>query len=134
LSWQIAGVGDVDGDGRADLVWRNTQTGDVAAWLMNGATVAQSLVVSSGVPLIWQIVRVADVNGDGKADLVWHNTSPQSIPPGAVAVWLMNGGGVTQAPVLADQTPFSLAGPIARREVKSYLSMDVLVPIIPAAA
>src|SRR5262249_40472547 len=26
---------DVDGDGKADLVWRNTLTGQVAIWLMN---------------------------------------------------------------------------------------------------
>ncbi len=30
LDWQIAGVGDLDGNGTADLVWRNTSTGDVA--------------------------------------------------------------------------------------------------------
>ena len=62
LAWQIVGVGDVDGDGRADLVWRNTQTGDVAVWLMNGATVTKSVVVASGVPLAWQIAKVVDID------------------------------------------------------------------------
>src|SRR2546425_6921674 len=36
LAWQIAAVQDLDGDGHADLIWRQTQTGDVAVWLMNG--------------------------------------------------------------------------------------------------
>ena len=37
LAWQTAGVADVDGDGKADLIWRNSQSGDVAAWFMSGA-------------------------------------------------------------------------------------------------
>jgi hypothetical protein len=35
----VAITGDVDSDGKGDLLWRNTQTGDVAVWLMKGATV-----------------------------------------------------------------------------------------------
>src|SRR5439155_8937775 len=49
--------GDVEGDGKADLVWRQTQTGDVAVWLMtNVAAGKRSAVVSGGVPLAWHIV------------------------------------------------------------------------------
>jgi hypothetical protein len=57
VAWQIAGVGDLDGDGKADLIWRHSQTGDVSAWLMDGATVKQAPVVAPGVPLAWQIQR-----------------------------------------------------------------------------
>src|SRR5262249_7318482 len=101
-AWQIAGVGDVDGDGRADLVWRHTQTGDVAGWLMHGATVVQSAVVASGVPLAWHIAKVVDIDGDGKADLVWRHTQS-----GDVAVWVMDGVVVTQAPVIATGVPLA---------------------------
>ena len=55
LAWQVVGLGDLDGDGKADLVWRGMQTGDVAVWLMNGVTVKQAPVVAAGVPLTWQI-------------------------------------------------------------------------------
>lgn len=54
-AWEIAGIGDLDADGRADLLWRETETGDLAAWLMSGATVKQSSVIAPGVPLTWQI-------------------------------------------------------------------------------
>ena len=33
--WQIAGVGDFNGDRRDDILWRNT-SGEVYEWLMNG--------------------------------------------------------------------------------------------------
>ncbi|HEV3216576.1 MAG TPA: VCBS repeat-containing protein [Vicinamibacterales bacterium] len=102
LAWQIAGVGDVDGDGKADLVWRQIQTGDVAVWLMDGATVKQAPVVALGVPLAWQIVGVADLDGDGKADLVWRNSQN-----GDVAVWLMNGAAVKGIPLVASGVPLA---------------------------
>src|SRR5206468_12514465 len=47
---------DLSSDGKADLVWRNTRTGDVAVWLMDGVAVTQGPVVASGVPLEWIIV------------------------------------------------------------------------------
>jgi hypothetical protein len=78
-------LGDLDGNGKADLVFRNTGNGVVAVWLMNGLTIATS-GFPAGVPLVWQIAGVGDVNGDGKADVIWRNSTS-----GTVAVWLMNG-------------------------------------------
>ena len=76
---------DVDGDGKADLVWRNTSTGDVAIWLMKGEQIA-STGFPARVPLEWQIAGIGDVTRDGQADVIWrHNTS------GEVAVWEMKG-------------------------------------------
>jgi hypothetical protein len=68
-----SGVGDVNGDGKADLIWRNTSTGATAVWLMNGTTIAAS-GFPGGVPLVWEIARAGDVNADGKADIIWRNT------------------------------------------------------------
>ena len=102
LAWQIVGVGDLDGDGKADLVWRLTTTGDVAVWLMNGLSVKQGAGVEAGVPLAWQIAEVGDLDGDGKADLVLRNTTT-----GDVAVWLMNGLSPTQQIVVAPGVPLT---------------------------
>jgi hypothetical protein len=45
LVWQIAQVSDVNGDGKADIIWRHGTNGTVAVWLMNGAT-----ITSTGFP------------------------------------------------------------------------------------
>jgi hypothetical protein len=77
--------GDFNGDGQDDMVWRNTQTGEYAFWLMNGMEVVSGL--NKGVmPLEWQIVGKGDFNSDGKSDLIWRNTQT-----GEFVFWLMNG-------------------------------------------
>jgi hypothetical protein len=82
-------LGDLDANGKADLVFRNTGDGNTAIWLMNGATIA-SFGFPGGVPLVWQIAGTGDVNGDGRADVIWRNSTN-----GTVAVWLMNGLTIT---------------------------------------
>ncbi len=76
---------DLNGDGKADLVWRNTANGSVGVWLMNGTKIFSTEIIG-GAPSHWEIKQVADVNGDGKADLVWRNTDN-----GDVGGWLMDG-------------------------------------------
>ena len=38
-NWSIVGTGDFNGDGKTDIVWRDT-AGDIAIWLMNGVTIS----------------------------------------------------------------------------------------------
>lgn len=83
--WTVAGVGDFNDDGKADILWQNTSTGQVYFWLMNGAAVA-SAATPGTVAMAWSIRGVGDYNGDGKADLLWQNSST-----GEVYIWMMNG-------------------------------------------
>ena len=102
LAWQIGGIGDVDGDGKADLIWLDMQAGEVAVSLMNGTTVSQTLLVPLGVPLSLQIAGVGDFNGDGKSVLVWRDNLT-----GDVVVWLMNGASVTKSATIASGVPLA---------------------------
>jgi phospholipase/lecithinase/hemolysin len=78
-----AAVHDVNGDGKSDLVWRDSG-GDVAIWEMNGAAVIANGPLGN-VPTTWSIVAVRDFNSDGKFDLLWRDGS------GNTSIWFMNG-------------------------------------------
>jgi hypothetical protein len=69
-----AGIGDVDKDGKADVILRNGRNGDVWAWLMDGDTVKQRLRLHAGVGLDWKIENVAEFDGDGRADILWRSS------------------------------------------------------------
>ena len=91
-TWSIVATGDFNGDGKADIVWRDT-TGNVAVWLMNGTAVLQTGGLGLA-PVNWSIAETGDFNGDGKSDLLWRDTS------GNVAIWFLNGVTVSStAPV-----------------------------------
>jgi hypothetical protein len=77
--------GDFNGDGKQDILWRNTQTGEVDIWFMNGASVVSKVNVAT-VGLNWKIVGIADFNGDGQSDILWQNTID-----GSFVIWTMHG-------------------------------------------
>jgi hypothetical protein len=39
-NWQIAQVGDFNGDGKDGILWTNTATGDLSLWNSNPGTVS----------------------------------------------------------------------------------------------
>jgi hypothetical protein len=89
-SWQIGGVGDFNGDARADILWRNSVTGENYLFPMFGRFVLASEGYIRRVSnLDWQVTAVADYDGDGKTDILWRNLST-----GENYLFLMDGLGV----------------------------------------
>lgn len=86
-NWQIKGLGDVDGNKCADIIWQHTD-GSIAAWIMRDTTVTSTRFFS--IPSVgasqWKIAGVVDTNGDGMADLIWQDASE-----GWLAVWSLSG-------------------------------------------
>ena len=82
-------AGDFNGDGKADILWQNTD-GTPAVWLMDGTSLISGANVGFNPGPAWQVHDTGDFNGDGKADILWQNTD------GTPAVWLMDGTNLDQ--------------------------------------
>jgi hypothetical protein len=75
--WRVDAVGDLDGDGFADFVWRFTgqtpnfdDTGVSFVWFSNGTNVSQ-VRKRGGAPLSWQLLGAVDLNADKAADMLY---------------------------------------------------------------
>jgi hypothetical protein len=76
VNWQVKGIGDFDGDGKADIVWRNSASGQNYLYPMDGTVIKPNEgYIRTVADLAWQIVAVGDYDGDGKSDLLWRNSS-----------------------------------------------------------
>jgi len=80
--WAIEGTGDFSGDGRDDILLRNTEG---VAYIWSDAQSSQA-AFAGVIPVEWSFAGAGDFNFDGRDDFLWRNTNN-----GAVALWLMNG-------------------------------------------
>jgi hypothetical protein len=90
-NFAVRGIGDLNGDGRGDIVWQFAD-GQAGAWLMNGTTISGGNAIGGANGSNVQIRDVADLNGDGLMDLVW-----QDVTNGQAIGFLMNGTTITSA-------------------------------------
>jgi FG-GAP-like repeat len=112
-------VGDFNGDGKLDLVALEQSVGDLLVMLGNGNGTFTALTpisvtedcntVTGSTCLIYNALSAADFNGDGVLDLVVAFTPlPRDTGPvgsGTIAVYLGNGDGTFQTPVLTNAGP-----------------------------
>ncbi len=89
--WQIAGIADLNQDGKTDILWRHPDTGHTGAWLMDGTQLSVSTAIGT-VGGDWQLRGSSDFNRDGHADLLWYYP-----PTGAVGTWFMEGATFSSA-------------------------------------
>jgi hypothetical protein len=82
--------GDFDGDGKADLLWRNGGTGQNVYW--RGAVNTQPTPITSAPDLDWVVAAIADFNGDHKDDILWRHSTTR-----ATVIWLSANSATTQA-------------------------------------
>jgi hypothetical protein len=84
--WQVAAIGDFNGDRVSDILWRRTDDGRMTVWMMNGALRPDTFLDATIHP-DWVIAGTGRFNNDGHADILWRNTVD-----GQVAIWFINGG------------------------------------------
>lgn len=72
-NWQIVGAGDFNDDGRSDILWRNSVTGENYIYFMNGLQIISEGYIRTVADTNWQVAGVGDFDGDLKADILWRN-------------------------------------------------------------
>lgn len=84
-AWQLVATCDTNFDGNLDLLWRNSVTGDVSVWRMDGSAFVSALALPRVADANWEIRGTGDVNQDGIPDIIWRNRGT-----GSNVVWIMN--------------------------------------------
>ena len=85
--FSVLGCGDFNGDGNADLLFRNPD-GTIQEWQMRGATLVKALAPGAA-PAGFVYAGIGDFNGDGRADILFENPAT-----GACSAGLMGANGV----------------------------------------
>jgi hypothetical protein len=107
VDWHVSDVGDFNGDGKADILWRIGAPmpsngvapggGGAAIWEMNGNQIKAADYTTQGSTPVgapgadWHLLGSNDYNGDGMNDILW------STDAGRIAIWNMNGTHITAA-------------------------------------
>ncbi|MBL1175184.1 DUF4347 domain-containing protein [Pantanalinema sp. GBBB05] len=88
---------DFNSDGKVDLLWRNTQTGQLGIWLLNGTQYDRVVSLPVVSDLNWKMEATADFDGDGDLDLLWRHAVT-----GQTGLWILNGTSFERSIALPD--------------------------------
>lgn len=112
-NWKLLARGKFDGDARADLLWRDSNTSQLWLWLMNGpavssaARVALSAQLGGGfvdMPPNWTLMTTGDFDANGSIDLLWRDSISNQL-----WLWSMSGSTITSSVrVTLNNTPVDM--------------------------
>jgi hypothetical protein len=74
LDWQVAGFGDLNGDGITDMVLRNSGSGAFEVYGISQDAITSAAFLGT-VGLDWQVAGFGDFDEDGITDMVLRNSS-----------------------------------------------------------
>jgi hypothetical protein len=126
----VTGVEDVNGDGNADLIWRDEVNSKVGIFLLEGASIKLPKFSDADITGNYYAAGFSDFNGDGATDILWRNRNGSAtgdIVADAATVWLMGGGdgtAIKEASFLMNPgvPPFPL-DPAQIRRLPSFFQM-----------
>ena len=90
-NWTVVGTGDLNSDGKGDILWRDSNTGTLAVWFMNGTTITSSTALGVAGSN-WTILA------EGNGYILWGDTA------GDIALWGVQNGQVTSSSALGNVT------------------------------
>ena len=97
----MAGTGDYDGDGRADMLWLNQSQGWLIYWRIVGTSVVDQRTVIQGQDPAWRIIGNGNYNGvemvngvaTRRSDVLWYRKDSG----GQTYMYLMNGASIVNS-------------------------------------
>jgi hypothetical protein len=93
---EIEAIGDINGDGRSDIVLRKSKSATFDDILLARNSDISDRTTMRQVKSAWEVQATADLDGDGFDDLVWRYTEPNSRDTGVSYIWFSSGTGVSQ--------------------------------------
>ncbi|HEY0659806.1 MAG TPA: FG-GAP-like repeat-containing protein [Lysobacter sp.] len=97
----VRASGDFDGDGKFDLLWRNSSTGANLIW--KAASTSQNLTTVASQD--WKVVGTGDFNGDHQSDIVWRNSAD-----GRNSIWRSGNSNTSQYLTALPNLAWKVAG------------------------
>ncbi len=85
-NWVVRGIGDFNGDTRADILWQHTPTGQVALWFLSGGSRIGELNPGA-LPATTKLAAIGDFDGNHKSDILWRRGD------GSLSVWFAGSPG-----------------------------------------
>jgi hypothetical protein len=105
LSYNVAAVGDFNGDSRADILWIQNGTRLVRMWLARAdGTYATHTLGNHDDG--WFVAGAADINADGNTDVIWRH---RGLSTGNVKIWFMNGSAIASESLYTWSLSYELA-------------------------
>jgi autotransporter-associated beta strand protein len=100
----MALTGDLNGDGKADILWRDYSSGQVTLWIMgdDGAPLLNGPPTPAGESITrgdrpgisgtlnWQVAGLGDADGNGKSDVIWKDARNNRL-----ATWIMDASNIS---------------------------------------
>ena len=96
VGWKIAGVADVNRDGKPDLILYNPTTLQTTVWYLNG-TLFTGQAAGPTIAAGWTLAGVADFTADGNPDFLIFNPSTRK-----AGIWMLIGTALVSTSYVVD--------------------------------
>ena len=94
---------DFDGDGKSDVLWRNTFNGSNTIWPSANSSLRR--LIDTVADRGWKIAGTGDFNGDGQADILWRHSAS-----GGNVIWLSGNLATSQSVTAVTNLSWTVAG------------------------